>query len=382
MANLLGALCIGAVAPRGGPPGTQVTITGEAFNGIQGKVIFDPLGFALEATIVSWTPVSIVCTVPAGLATDRFVTVQVERYDQADTDTIPFWIPKDPPEEANQDYQYPDAEAGEDENDDDPRQSTAADFNRILARVRGVEFKLDQRADQKDSCQAATTADVGAVYDPVGGVSARGQLTNTPNTLDSVPLLAGMRLLVKDQADPTENGIYVVTTVGSGADGVWDRADDFDEDEEVTNGAVTFVTAGATHADEAWVVVSPDPVVIGGLAGDAIVWAIVGNPTTVQPFNGDKTRAVAAPTAGNDAATGLTLSAAPVSYCRVTVNGLGQRLGNGVKTLDCYFSDDGGLTAKGYGNLAAGDQLFWNGVTAGFNLLPSYNVDFEYSVVT
>jgi hypothetical protein len=35
--------------------------------------------------------------------------------------------------------------------------------------------------------------------------------------------LAGNRILVKDHTNPA-NGIYVVTTVGTGATGVWDRA--------------------------------------------------------------------------------------------------------------------------------------------------------------
>jgi hypothetical protein len=36
--------------------------------------------------------------------------------------------------------------------------------------------------------------------------------------------LAGNRILVKDHTNPAANGIYVVTTVGTGATGVWDRA--------------------------------------------------------------------------------------------------------------------------------------------------------------
>jgi hypothetical protein len=35
--------------------------------------------------------------------------------------------------------------------------------------------------------------------------------------------LAGNRILVKDHTNPAANGIYVVTTVGTGATGVWDR---------------------------------------------------------------------------------------------------------------------------------------------------------------
>jgi hypothetical protein len=57
-------------------------------------------------------------------------------------------------------------------------------------------------------------------------------------------VLAG-RILVKDHTNPAANGIYVVTTVGTGATGVWDRATDFDDDAEVTANAFTFVEEGA-----------------------------------------------------------------------------------------------------------------------------------------
>jgi hypothetical protein len=61
------------------------------------------------------------------------------------------------------------------------------------------------------------------------------------NSVDGFAVLAGNRILVKDHTNPAANGIYVVTTVGTGATGVWDRATDFDDDAEVTANAFTFV---------------------------------------------------------------------------------------------------------------------------------------------
>ena len=59
-------------------------------------------------------------------------------------------------------------------------------------------------------------------------------------TVDGVSLSAGARILVKDQTDATENGIYVVDS------GAWSRADDMDVASEFPAAAV-FVTAGTVN---------------------------------------------------------------------------------------------------------------------------------------
>ena len=55
-------------------------------------------------------------------------------------------------------------------------------------------------------------------------------------------------------------------------------------------------------------------------------------------------------------------------------------VGDGVKTLNCYFSADGGTTAKSVSALTSGDQLYWNGTVAGFDLDTSDVIDFDYDV--
>ena len=69
---------------------------------------------------------------------------------------------------------------------------------------------------------------------------------------DGVTLVNGNRLLVKDQADQKQNGIYVVTNIGvngpAGLEFTLTRADDFNSDSEVTAGNFTYVTEGSTRA--------------------------------------------------------------------------------------------------------------------------------------
>lgn len=89
-----------------------------------------------------------------------------------------------------------------------------------------------------------------------------------------------------------------------------------------------------------------------------------------------------ASTSGDGSATGITLSNQTfgTSYVSVFVNGLLVTLGNGVKSKDCYFSPDGGTTARAVSDIAKTDELIWNGTIAGYDLDSSDRVDLEYDV--
>ena len=86
---------------------------------------------------------------------------------------------------------------------------------------------------------------------------------------------------------------------------------------------------------------------------------------------------------GDESATSLNISISPrgAGYVSVSVNGVGYVVGDGVKTTDSYFSADGGTTARTIETIEAGDQLIWNGILSGFELLNSRDrVNFEYDV--
>jgi len=69
-------------------------------------------------------------------------------------------------------------------------------------------------------------------------------------------------------------------------------------------------------------------------------------------------------TAASDGdSTGITISATPAgdSHVRVTVNGVGIKLGDGSTTgCDAYF-DDGASGARSIADITSGDELLWNG---------------------
>lgn len=88
-----------------------------------------------------------------------------------------------------------------------------------------------QGLDAKQSVKAATT----------GNIALSGA-----QTIDGVSITSGMRVLVKNQTNQTENGIY------NAAAGSWSRSSDADTWAELV-GAFTFVEEGTTQADTGWV---------------------------------------------------------------------------------------------------------------------------------
>lgn len=81
------------------------------------------------------------------------------------------------------------------------------------------------------------------------------------------------------------------------------------------------------------------------------------------PFNGNQNE-VPLSTSGDNASTGISLQNSPAQNTRIDVfvNGEKVPVGNGIKTLDCYFSRDGGITALAFNQLQFGDILYWNGL--------------------
>ena len=104
-----------------------------------------------------------------------------------------------------------------------------------------------QGIDWKGSVRAATTTAVTLASDLEAG-----------DILDGVTLAAGNRILVKNQAAGSENGIYVVQATGAPT-----RATDADADAEVTASFAVFVEEGTANADAGWVLTNNGAVTVG-----------------------------------------------------------------------------------------------------------------------
>jgi hypothetical protein len=96
--------------------------------------------------------------------------------------------------------------------------------------------------DVKNSARVATTEDI-----TLSGVQ----------TIDGVGVLAGDRVLVKDQATGSENGVYDVVSGGA-----WTRSEDAVQD-ELTSGSFVFVEEGSINGSAGFVVSTANPITIG-----------------------------------------------------------------------------------------------------------------------
>ena len=101
--------------------------------------------------------------------------------------------------------------------------------------------------DVKESVHLATTAAGTLASDFANG-----------DTIDGVALATGDRILIKDQADASENGVYTVNASGAPT-----RATDFDADSEVTAGAFFFVEEGTVNGNNGFTLTTNDDITVG-----------------------------------------------------------------------------------------------------------------------
>ena len=117
---------------------------------------------------------------------------------------------------------------------------------------------------------AASVSNLSANYsNGTSGVGAT--LTADTNrafsTLDGQTVSIGQRVLIKDQTTQLQNGIYTLTTVGSGAaPWVITRATDNDATPEIANGDVVNVIGGTTNSGKTFVNSSAASITIGTTA--------------------------------------------------------------------------------------------------------------------
>jgi hypothetical protein len=167
----------------------------------------------------------------------------------------------------------------------------AVEYNQLNAAIASSSAGLSW----KQPVEVATTANITSVT------------AGAPNVVDGVTLSTlpnsgvGARILVKAQTSSQENGIYTVTTVGSGANGVWARATDADSAAELQGGTLVPVDQGTTFADTVWM-----------LAGDVVTLGTTTQTWTQFGAGAVYTASLGVQKVGNDfranLGAGLTLS--------------------------------------------------------------------------
>jgi hypothetical protein len=116
--------------------------------------------------------------------------------------------------------------------------------------TKGYVDSARQGLDVKASVRVATTGAINLSTDLAAG-----------QAIDGVTLVAGDRVLVKNQGTPSENGIYVASVSGaasrsSDANGTADTG-------ELTSGTFTFVEGGTVNFDSGFVVSTDGAITVG-----------------------------------------------------------------------------------------------------------------------
>jgi hypothetical protein len=184
-----------------------------------------------------------------------------------------------------------------------------------------------QGLDAKASCRAGTTANI--------------TLSGT-QTIDGVAVIAGDRVLVKDQTTTANNGIYVA------AASTWARSTDADTWDELVH-AYVFVESGTVNANNGFVCT----IAAGGTLGSTSV-------TWVQFSGAGQITAGAGLTK-----TGNTLDVGTASSSRIVVNSDNIDLATTAVTAGTYQS----MTVDAYGRVTAGTNPT---TIAGYNITNAY----------
>ena len=87
-----------------------------------------------------------------------------------------------------------------------------------------------------------------------------------PAVVDGVTLAEDNRVLVTAQSTGTQNGLYIVSAVGTGSNGTWVRTSDGNETGEIEAGMIVMVTEGTVYADTQWKLITDNPIIIGTTA--------------------------------------------------------------------------------------------------------------------
>ncbi len=114
----------------------------------------------------------------------------------------------------------------------------------VLATRQYVDDSIADAANRQDAKASVLVATTGPI-----------QLAGA-QTIDGVTVPLGSRVLVKDQAQARDNGIYLTGEI-------WKRATDADSSAKATPGLLVAVEQGTASADTLWLLATDGPIVLG-----------------------------------------------------------------------------------------------------------------------
>jgi len=248
--------------------------------------------------------------------------------------------------------------------------ATLADLGATSADFSMNGYKITNLADPTNDQDAATKYYVDTVAQGLD-VKASVLVGTTANitlsgaqTIDGVSVVAGDRVLVKNQTAQADNGIYVA------ASGAWARSADANTWDELVS-AYTFIEEGSTYADTGWVctinkggTLGTTPITWSQFSGAGTYLAGTGLTLTGNTFSITNTAVTAASygsasdtlTATVNAQGQLTaLAATPIAIANTQVSGLG--------TMSTQDANNVAITGGSITNLTTFDGITIDGGT-------------------
>lgn len=146
-----------------------------------------------------------------------------------------------------------------------------------LNSLKGIN-SADPSAPQDLATKAYVDAAVqGIKWKEPARVASTANLTlSGAQTIDGVAVVAGDRVLVKNQTTASANGIYLC------AAGSWTRTTDFDISAEVLGSGI-FISEGTTLGNSVWTMTTDGPITLGTTA---LTWTQFGQGTSYTAGTG------------------------------------------------------------------------------------------------
>jgi hypothetical protein len=151
----------------------------------------------------------------------------------------------------------------------------------------------------KDACYVATTSLLTATYsNGAGGVGAT--LTNSGTLvalqIDGISLSINQRVLVKNQGSTFQNGIYVVTNVGSGVVAwILTRSTDYNAPSDIQGGDFVVIEFGSINANMGFIqtstvsTIGTSPITFSQFGNSGTVTLVSGSSSQIDVTNGSTT---------------------------------------------------------------------------------------------
>lgn len=162
---------------------------------------------------------------------------------------------------------------------------------------------------------------------PVRAATTANITLSGAQTIDGVSVIAGDRVLVKDQSTGSANGIYVA------AAGAWSRAVDMDSSAESVANSTVLVQEGTVNGDKSYTLSTNAPITLGTTA---LTFTQVGGGSGTTYIAGNGLTESPAGTFNVGGGTGISVAADAVAVdTAVVVRKYATSIGNGsLTTID------------------------------------------------